>query len=305
MSDFLSFRRSRFHAALDTLASRTKRSLPLRQRQEVQALPRPRAGGDGCAADAIGPCVDGATRRPVARAGTPRRRANARRGRRHRTRRVALPRVCSNSTLITSRLRRRSVALLVDLGRVDEAEAIFRRLVAGEAPTASAFCNLGVVLLKQGRAAEAAEILQRAVSMQPGYAIALHNLGAALTELERFDDAEQATRAALAIDDAHPVCTQQPRHAADATPRRGGARLLRPRARDRSHVRRRARPPRDAVARAGPARRRGDGAAASDHAGAGDAAGVEQPAAHPALFRRRVGRGGAGLASALRHGRSA
>ena len=94
-------------------------------------------------------------------------------------------------------------SLLDELGRVDEAVAVFRRQVE-TAPTASAFCNLGVMLFKQGRAAEALEALQRAVSMQPGYAIALDNLGATLAMLGRNDEAEQSIRTALAIDESLP-----------------------------------------------------------------------------------------------------
>src|SRR6185369_527477 len=74
----------------------------------------------------------------------------------------------------------------------------------GEAPTAAAYCNLGVILFKQGRAAHALEALQRAVSMRPGYAIALDNLGATLSMLGRYDEAEQSIRAALAIDERMP-----------------------------------------------------------------------------------------------------
>ena len=94
--------------------------------------------------------------------------------------------------------------LLDALGRVDEAEAIFCRLVEADAPTATAYRNHGVMLYKQGRAQEAAETLQRAVSMQPGYTIALDNLGAALTMLGRLDEAEQSIRAALAMNNHIP-----------------------------------------------------------------------------------------------------
>jgi len=91
-------------------------------------------------------------------------------------------------------------SLLDRLGRVDEAAALFRRLVE-RSGTASAHCNLGVMLFKQGRPAEALDHLQHAVSMQPGYALALDNLGATLAVLGRHDEAEQAIRAALAINE--------------------------------------------------------------------------------------------------------
>ena len=151
-------------------------------------------------------------------------------------------------------------ALLDDLGRLDEAEAVFRRLVEGDAPT-------GFGTLQSRRHAVQARSRRRGVG-----GLAARRVDAARlrdrARQPRCDAGDaRALRRGGAVDSrgagdrrAHAFRTQQPRHAAGAPARRRGACLLRPRARDRSHLLRCARPACDAIARAGPHCGRGDGA---------------------------------------------
>ncbi len=161
------------------------------------------------------------------------------------------------------------------------------------------------MLFKQGRAAEALEALQRAVSMQPGYAIALDNLGAALTVLERFDEAEQSIRAALAIDERNPSAHNNlgtllmRRHDEAALACFDRALAINPTFFD-AHVHRAT-----LLREQGLHCRRGDGLRRAMTLAPATLSVWSNLLHDPALFRRRAGRGVAGLASALRHSRSA
>ena len=84
--------------------------------------------------------------------------------------------------------------------------------------------------------------------------------------------------------------TLQPRHAADARDDEAALACFDRALAIDADLLRRARAPREAAARPGTHRRRGDVVAARDHAGAGDDAGLEQPADDAAVCRRRVGR---------------
>lgn len=130
----------------------------------------------------------------------------------------------------------RAIARAVELqqkGRLDDAEAIYARLLArddrdptvlinagvlslvrGEAPTAVArlqraatlvpanavaLGNLGFALIHAGRAADALAALDRAVLLKPDFAQAHNNRGIALARMKRRDDAKRAFEQSLAL----------------------------------------------------------------------------------------------------------
>ena len=57
-------------------------------------------------------------------------------------------------------------------GDVDEAERLYRAVIAAAPDSAAAHCNLGSLLRTSGRTAEAAATLDRAISLDPGLAVA-------------------------------------------------------------------------------------------------------------------------------------
>jgi Flp pilus assembly protein TadD len=92
---------------------------------------------------------------------------------------------------------------LCDAGRLDDAAALCRALLARDVADTGALHLLGVVLLKQGNAAEAVPLLSSvaAVVHDPGV---LHALGEALHVLGLIAEAEARWRQAIALADAPP-----------------------------------------------------------------------------------------------------
>ncbi len=85
-------------------------------------------------------------------------------------------------------------------GRMDEAEAICRKLIAANAADADAQALLAPILLSRRQYQQAADAAERALALQPGHANAAFNLGNALMALNRAADAERAYRmAAVAL----------------------------------------------------------------------------------------------------------
>ncbi|MCZ6862282.1 MAG: tetratricopeptide repeat protein [Alphaproteobacteria bacterium] len=85
-------------------------------------------------------------------------------------------------------------------GRLDEAEAIYRRILKVDPDNAEALHLLGVVAGQFGDHDECVRLIERAISHGPDVAKYHANLGAALTELGRFDEAAQAFERAVALD---------------------------------------------------------------------------------------------------------
>lgn len=83
-------------------------------------------------------------------------------------------------------------------GRLDEAEACYRRSLQHLPGRPATLTNLGAVLLKLGRAAEALPLLDQALQSEPGNAEALSHRALALVELGRYGDALAAFDALLA-----------------------------------------------------------------------------------------------------------
>ena len=89
--------------------------------------------------------------------------------------------------------------ILRDVGRLDEAEASYRHAIEIKPGYAEAHNNLGVTLHDVGRLGEAEEYYRRALELKPDYAEAHNNLGNTLLDLSRLEEAEVCYRRALEI----------------------------------------------------------------------------------------------------------
>ncbi|HEY4300936.1 MAG TPA: tetratricopeptide repeat protein [Candidatus Didemnitutus sp.] len=87
-------------------------------------------------------------------------------------------------------------------GRLDRAEALYRRVCASAPRNFDAVQLSGVVALQQGRAAEAAELLDRACRLNPSSAVAVMRHALALSALGRIPEAENRLREAIRLDGA-------------------------------------------------------------------------------------------------------
>ncbi|MCH8036359.1 MAG: tetratricopeptide repeat protein [Proteobacteria bacterium] len=85
-------------------------------------------------------------------------------------------------------------------GRLDEAEAIYRRILKADPDNAEVLQLLGVVAGQRGDNDECIRLIERAISREPEVAKYHANLGAALRELRRLDEAAQAFERAVALD---------------------------------------------------------------------------------------------------------
>jgi tetratricopeptide (TPR) repeat protein len=101
-------------------------------------------------------------------------------------------------------------AILIDLGRHDEARRALLDLIDSDAPrpdVAAALHNLGSLQFREGDAAEAAATLRRAVRLKtdelgprhPDLAVTLHNLACCLRKLGLHRQARQNLKEAVAI----------------------------------------------------------------------------------------------------------
>jgi tetratricopeptide (TPR) repeat protein len=88
-------------------------------------------------------------------------------------------------------------------GRLDEAEAAYRAVLAREPGHIAAQHNLGVIVARRGDAAAALGIFDALLAIEPQYASAHFNRGNALRALGRADEAVQAYRAVLALEPDH------------------------------------------------------------------------------------------------------
>ncbi|MBM3565628.1 MAG: tetratricopeptide repeat protein [Alphaproteobacteria bacterium] len=84
-------------------------------------------------------------------------------------------------------------------GRPDEAEGLYRSVLAKQPGNADALHLLGILCHRRGRTAEAVELLQKAARRRPRDANILNNLGQILKESGRMDEAEKAYRRAVAF----------------------------------------------------------------------------------------------------------
>jgi predicted O-linked N-acetylglucosamine transferase (SPINDLY family) len=85
-------------------------------------------------------------------------------------------------------------------GRLEEAEASYREMLAGDPDHAYANNNLAILLRMQSRFEEAIVLYRRAIAAMPEEAAFRSNLVGALTSSARFAEALESARAALVLD---------------------------------------------------------------------------------------------------------
>jgi len=90
-------------------------------------------------------------------------------------------------------------------GRLDEAGAGYRQVLARDANHAASLHGLGVIAYQTGRPEIAADLIGRALALEPAVAAFHTNLGNALKALGRLDQAAAAYRQALALEPAYTV----------------------------------------------------------------------------------------------------
>src|SRR5262249_6159134 len=89
--------------------------------------------------------------------------------------------------------------MLQGQGRLDEAEACYRRAIEINERFAEAMSNLGAVLAARGRIDDATAWYGHALAADSQFAPAHNNLGAVLARLGHFNEAEAAHRRAIAL----------------------------------------------------------------------------------------------------------
>lgn len=85
-------------------------------------------------------------------------------------------------------------------GRLDEAEAIYRQLLARSPREPEALHFFGVLRSQQGRHREALNFIAQSLALAPGVATAWSNFALALIEVGEFDEAEVAIRRVTELD---------------------------------------------------------------------------------------------------------
>ena len=84
-------------------------------------------------------------------------------------------------------------------GRLQEAERLYRQILARQPEHAVAMHHLGLIAHQVGRNDEAVELIRRAIALSPNYAEAHSNLGIALADKGHLDEAIAAFRQAIAL----------------------------------------------------------------------------------------------------------
>lgn len=93
--------------------------------------------------------------------------------------------------------------LFMRVGHQEDAERAFRQALMLNPGSNDTLNNLGILLDGIGRFDEAETVYRRALENDPGYLRAHYNLGMQLLRARRFDEAEQAFRHTLEIDPEH------------------------------------------------------------------------------------------------------
>lgn len=90
-------------------------------------------------------------------------------------------------------------AVLIRIGRPDEARAFYQRLLPQFERSYSVLSNLGVLMMEQGDADDAVPLLERAIALKPLRAEPHTNLANALLNQGRLEDAIKQYRASLNV----------------------------------------------------------------------------------------------------------
>ncbi len=85
-------------------------------------------------------------------------------------------------------------------GRLDRAEALYRKVLAKSPADPDAHNLLGLIALSRGRPARAIQLIERAIALAPNSAPALSNLGNAYRVAGRLSDAADRYRRAIRLD---------------------------------------------------------------------------------------------------------
>jgi tetratricopeptide (TPR) repeat protein len=96
-------------------------------------------------------------------------------------------------------LLHRLALLLKGRGALTEAESLLRRAIAGMPREASLHNNLGNVLRAGERFSDAVPVYRKAIELNPQYAEAFYNLGICLEDLDQFDEALAMHRRSVAL----------------------------------------------------------------------------------------------------------
>lgn len=108
---------------------------------------------------------------------------------------------------VATPVRRSELAVGLDAqraGRTREAEAIYRRVLAGDPDDADAVHLLGMICQQSGRTDEAVQLLERAIVLDPAAPHFYCNLGSLLGRLGRTEQAAQRFREAVRLRPAYP-----------------------------------------------------------------------------------------------------
>ena len=84
-------------------------------------------------------------------------------------------------------------------GRLDEAEKIYRQILALDPDHSDAQHFLGVLSHQRGRSDEAVEMIERSLILNPDHPDAHNNLGNVFKEMGSFEKAAQAYRTCLSL----------------------------------------------------------------------------------------------------------
>jgi len=84
-------------------------------------------------------------------------------------------------------------------GRLQEAEQLYRQILAQQPGHAESMHHLGLIAQQAGRSDIAADLIRRAISLRPDHAEAHYNLGNALRDTGQIDAAISAYRQAIAL----------------------------------------------------------------------------------------------------------
>jgi tetratricopeptide (TPR) repeat protein len=93
---------------------------------------------------------------------------------------------------------------LIDQGKPQEAEAIYRELIAAGTRNHIVYGNLGAICGMQGRFDELVELLRKTLQLKPNYPDAHNNLGVALKEQGDLDAAIASYNTALQLNPNYP-----------------------------------------------------------------------------------------------------
>ena len=91
-------------------------------------------------------------------------------------------------------------SILLDQGRLNEAEVHLERAIAIDPNFSSAYGNLANLRIRQNRPGDAFTLYEKALELDPDFAIAHYNLAMLLTRRQQFEEAKDHYRRAVAAD---------------------------------------------------------------------------------------------------------